>query len=263
MKNHPLFPEHPDADILKIHVTRHSSGGVQWCAEPFQPDGLTELSQVLERFGGGHYELVGHGPHGGKKATSGFNARQVYRIEGAENPLNPSAIPAAPQMPAQHSNGHQNGGGDSMSAMLGLVGSMMTGMIGMMTAVMSRPAPAGGDSAAMQAMTAVMGHQTQLLAAVLSRPQGDGGTAATKDPLKFMLDVVEVVTNLKQGAVDALGAAKGTGTEIALGDVIKHADQMVDVIRKAKTLADKDVPEAEVAATLAADAAAAAENGLS
>ena len=252
MKNHPLFPEHPDVEVVKIHVTRFEAGGPEWCVTPFVGENLTELQQIFDLFGGGHYELVSHGPT--KKGGSGINARQPYKIAGAPKPLNArqpdaGAPPAMPVAPAVVS------GSDPMSAVLTLVGTLMTAMVSMMTAILTRPSQDSGGAAALTAMGEIMRGQTALLQTALQRPaEAHAQPDALKDPLKFMLDVAEVMTNIKQGAEEAIkkGAATAAPTTAQdLKELVGAADGIIDLVKKGRGLAEKGVPPDQAAADLA------------
>jgi len=258
MKNHPLFPEAAEADIECFHVTRHAQGGggVEWSATPHKPEDVTELSQILELYGGGHYELVARGMLAGKageKGRKGINARQTYRLAGDPKPLNPTAVapapvPHAPAAPVAPTAQTDLGAilaymGQQQSAQMSLMGTIIT------AALSNRGGEDKGTAAAIQALGDVV-------KATLERRPEVVAASSSVDPLKMFMDLGDWFTGARatmQAAAEK--ASRGEDNSVDLNSVMGAFDKAVDVIKKAKTLGQEGKTHAEAADELAAQAA--------
>lgn len=259
MKNHPLFPEAPDADILAIHVTRWQDGAPKYAAQKFDPEALTEIGQIWERYGGGRFVIVGRGAKPGRKgeATAGIIANQEYVIDGPPKPLNPVEVAAvAPAAAPAGALVAAPGGelGSLIGVMLTQAGEDRRMMMQLLSSIANRPAPPPppSDNGAMQAMAAMFQSQSQTMTALLTQ-RAPGPTGAAADPIKLVLDVLEMSNDLRAGAAEAIAGKAGAG-ELDLGALAAGAEKVIGVIRKAKDLAEGG-GSPEQAAALAAEAA--------
>lgn len=89
---HPLFPqEAEDKDepfVAFIQVTRFDQGGQMWCDRLFTAEELSDLSQIRDLYGGGHYELIARSPAVRDIRKPGnITARRRYKIPGRSLPL--------------------------------------------------------------------------------------------------------------------------------------------------------------------------------
>lgn len=255
MKNHPLFPDHPDSDIEGFHVTRHGATGVEYAHPLHAPETVTDLSQIFELYGGGNYELVARGLLAGKngeKGKKGIVARVSYRLGGEPKPLNPAApgpAPVAAPAPPQ-------GGGSDMAAMLQFFGQQMTAQMQLMTTIITaslqnRPQSDGGSVAAINALG-------EVVKAALTRPVHEAAAAPQMDPLKLVMDLGDWLNGVRQGAANvAAKVAAGQDPAIDLEQIAKFAEKAVDVVKKAKGLAEEGKSPHVAAEELAREAAAA------
>lgn len=249
MKNHPLFPEKPDADVQSIHVTRFEGGRKSWSAQKFAAEELSDVAGIFDRYGGGTFELIAHGPTGTKGHVA-IVARQEYCFSGAPKPLNASDA-AAPVVSVPVALPAAGGDAGLMAVMLQQAGEDRRMMMQMLASMTNRP-PAVPDNSAMTALVAVMQNQGAILASALQgRSAPAAGVAA--DPIKFMLDVLEVGNNLRAGAAEGVAKAAGSG-ELDLDGLASAAEKMIRVIKDAKSLADSGGTP-EQAAALASAAA--------
>ncbi len=265
MKNHPLFPEHSEADIEGIHVTRSGPNGVAWATALHNPADLTELSQVFALYGGGAYELIGRGLLAGKngeKGKKGVCARVSYRIDGAPKPLNPEAAgPALAVMPVAPAAPAATGAPSEMMMMLQFMGQQMQAtmqLVGtMMTAAFSNR-PSGGDPSTVAAINA-LGEVVR--AALASKTEAAAAAVSPQESLKQLMDLGDWLNGVKAGAAQiATKAAAGEDVGLDLKNLGDFAEKAIDVVKKAKGLADSGTPPHVAAEQLAREAAAAAGN---
>ena len=188
-------------------------------------------------------------PEGSKKKGGyGVVARQTYRLPGEPRPLvaeSPRVAPP-PQQIVQAP-------GTDMGAILALVGTLMTGMIQMMTAIVTRPAGDGGNVALVE----MLRQQTALLQTVLQKPEGPAAPAA--DPLKQVMDLADFLGGLKESALMAQSkVAAGADATTDLTSLVDAVSKGVDVVKKARGLASDPTKTTEqAAADLAAEAVSA------
>ena len=87
---HPLFPLEKGErvpDISFIQVTRRQDGGMVWGPVVVSSD-LTSTDQIVERWGGGFYELVGRQMSKNYPGQPGnFSKRRTYTLPGQEKPF--------------------------------------------------------------------------------------------------------------------------------------------------------------------------------
>ena len=250
MKNHPLFPEHPDADIEGFHVTRVGEG---YAHSLHSPEAITELSHVFDLYGGGKYELVARGVLSGKngeKGKKGIVARQAYQIPGASKPLNPTAPGESPPVMREAAREPQSDTGMMLQFLGQQMSAQMTLMGTIITAALSSRGGDGGATAAIQALG-------EVVKATLQRPEHAAAPAqGPQDQLKLIMDLGDWLNGVRSGAAAiAQKAAAGEDTTIDLNNLVEAANRAVDVVKKAKGIAESGTPPHVAADELARAAA--------
>ncbi len=247
MKNHPLFPEKPEADISKIHVTRHESGQMKWSPRAFSAEELTELGTVFDLYGGGTYELVGHGPRG-------IAAKQIYALDGKPKPLSPVPEVDTSQVVAAQASAAGNGGGMSglafAAVLLPLLTPFVTEILRMLSAIATRP-PTDTSGPMVTMLQSVMQQQGQLMTALLA-PRNAAAPPAV-DPVKQFLDAAEVIATMRAQAMQG-GEGGGGVPEFDVNAIVEGAKKVIGLVKEAKTLADNGATPEQAAAALAASA---------
>ncbi len=229
MKDHPLFPgddDEPSKDIGRIYVTRRDGGRVITMPRQYEPDELTEPSQIWEEYGGGVYELIARTADNKRVAT-----RRIYEFPGQPLPIGtPGGQPATAPMQA-----HGGGMGDSLLAalvtsqsqmqqnMMTFLGTMMQNQTTTMVAMMGKDSEAARThTAQMQAMYQSFGqHQTELLTKVLDSKQKG---VASVDSLQVFKEGMEFAAS---AAPD--GEGEDTMDQIAKGlELVSKVDNLGD-----------------------------------
>jgi hypothetical protein len=212
---------------------------------------VTELSQICDLYGGGSYELVARGTlkkGADGKERKGIVARQSYRLPGEPKPLVPNAAPPVVAAPAPvHAPAPQT----DTAAILTFMGQQMTAQMQMMgTVITAALGNRGGDNGTSAAISAL----GDVVKAALARPAES--TTPAQDPLKMIMDLGDWLNGVRSGATEiAKKAAAGEDTTIDLNNLVEAANKAVDVVKKAKGIAESGAPP-HVAADQLAQAAA-------
>ena len=266
MKNHPLFPDKPEADVLKIRVQRFQNGQKFDAPQAHAAEELLEPMQIFDRYGGGLYELIAHGKTGEGK-HSGIVARQEFRFEGPSKPFMPGGtgeVPAAVQAIPVPSGAAP--GGDVLTLLLGLV----TNMMNMMLQIATRPAPVAAPAApdgTLELMRSMAAQQLEILKLALAnhqRPATEGapGVAGGLDQaLESVLKVLKVGTDLRSGALEgATEALKASGAggaaELNPEGFMKAAREAVGMIKDVAAMAKNGATPEQAAESVAASVGA-------
>lgn len=185
MREHPLFPaksenEEPP-EVFWINVTRREGTENVLAPRAFKAEELIDEEQLVERFGGGTYELIAK-----NEARSRITARRAYKIAGPPKPLfdaPPAAEPVAAVMPTAAANA--NGGWrEWLPLFMPLVLKYLDGQQSMqaqmvassnqlMTAVMTQSQ--AGAREHVQSMSAMHNANMQQLAQILAAKGSGGG----------------------------------------------------------------------------------------
>lgn len=91
---HPLFPVEEDGrsfEVSFIQVARKEGGAMSFVPQVFRSEELTSLDQIVERFGGGTYELYArsNSPNNPGQAAR-ITKRRLVTLPGKPKPLDPS-----------------------------------------------------------------------------------------------------------------------------------------------------------------------------
>ena len=93
-EEHPLFPLDEGGkpfEVAFISMARKEGGAMTWIPQIFPADELTKIEQIIERFGGGTYELWARGAstmHVGQPGN--ITKKRILTIPGRSKPLDPS-----------------------------------------------------------------------------------------------------------------------------------------------------------------------------
>jgi hypothetical protein len=93
-EEHPLFPLEEGGkpfEVAFISMARKDGGAMVWIPQIFPANELTRVEQILERFGGGTYELWARGAstmHVGQPGN--ITKKRMLTIPGRPKPLDPS-----------------------------------------------------------------------------------------------------------------------------------------------------------------------------
>jgi hypothetical protein len=91
---HPLFPLEEGGkpfEVSYISITRKEGGAMVWVPQMFRAEELTSKDQILERFGGGTYEIYARSQSRTSQGQAGHITKRVlFSLPGKPKPLDPS-----------------------------------------------------------------------------------------------------------------------------------------------------------------------------
>lgn len=208
---HPLFPLEADDDdqpeVGWIHVTRFEGGAQKWARRLFAAGELTDLAELGELYGGGHYELIAR-----SRDKRTITARRRYTLDGRPRPLvdGEDDVPRAgvPQpAPVAQGDGNQA----LLLAVLQMMQQQSAQTTQLLVAVLNR-----GDAASKEHITTMAAlhdrfaqSQGQLMVSLLEAAKGGGGGEG--GALDAFLKGMEMANEYRQGIAEGGSAEQEDG----------------------------------------------------
>lgn len=174
---HPLLPppenepeenlgKYAEENIVAIMVGRHDADKFRCALRRYTPDELRDLGTLHAAYGGGVYDLMGLDVH------NRMVRKMRWTLEGPSKSLNGTDNPAnAPQQPQVQAPNPMQGATDPMSAMVGLMGTIVIASMQQTGTIMAAMAQGNANKAPPPDPMAYTAPILEALARFMPQPQ--------------------------------------------------------------------------------------------